>query len=114
MKAALDAIRSGKTFLVCSHVGPDGDAMASMLAMGLGLEQLGKKVVYYNEDGVPEPLDFLPAADRVITDLKEISNIDVAISMDCGSLNRLGKIFGAFKGYKVLLNVDHHASNDRY
>ena len=45
MNDVISVIKKGKSFLVGSHVGPDGDAMASSLAMGLGLEQLGKKVV---------------------------------------------------------------------
>lgn len=114
MQPSLDAIRKGKTFLICSHVGPDGDAMASTLAMGLGLEQLGKRVVYYNQDAVPEGLRFLPGAGKVISELKETDSFDAAISMDCGAFSRLGDKFSKFKGYKQLINVDHHASNDRY
>ena len=59
MNSVISEIKKGKNCLVCSHVGPDGDAMASTLAMGLGLEQLKKKVTYYNHDPVPENLRFL-------------------------------------------------------
>lgn len=114
MKSALLALKKGHSFLVCSHVGPDGDAMASMLAMGLGLEQLGKKVVYYNHDPVPEGLTFLPASKKVISKLKETAIFDAAISMDCGSFSRLGDKFSKFKGHKQLINIDHHISNSKY
>jgi len=114
MQTVSEAIKKGKTFLVCSHIGPDGDAMASMLAMGLGLEQMGKKVFYYNQDGVPESLRFLPGAEKVVAAFPDEGIVDLAISTDCGSLERLGERFAAFKGYQALLNVDHHASNDRY
>jgi len=114
MNDVISVIKKGKSFLVGSHVGPDGDAMASSLAMGLGLEQLGKKVVYFNEDPVPEILRFLPASKKVITELTQKHSFDAAFVMDCGSFKRLGEKFGKFKGYKTLVNVDHHASNDRY
>lgn len=110
----VQAIKKGKTFLVCSHLGPDGDAMASTLAMGLGLEKLKKKVVYYNQDVVPETLRFLPGSKKVIHTLKPSDSFDVAIVMDCGAFERLGKKFSEFKGYKTLINVDHHSSNTFY
>src|ERR1035441_9662715 len=33
----LDVLRRGERFLVCSHTRPDGDAVGSMLAMGMFL-----------------------------------------------------------------------------
>ena len=114
MNDVISAIKKGKSFLVGSHVGPDGDAMASSLAMGWGLEQLGKKVVYFNQDPVPEVLRFLPGSEKVITELTAKHSFDAAFVMDCGSFKRLGDKFGKFKGHKKLINVDHHASNDRY
>lgn len=107
-------IKKGRSFLVCSHIGPDGDAMASTLAMGLGLEKLKKKVTYYNHDPVPETLRFLPGAKKVITELKPTDSFDGVFVMDCGAFERLGKKFAQFKGYKKLINVDHHASNTLY
>ena len=89
MNDVISVIKKGKSFLVGSHVGPDGDAMASSLAMGLGLEQLGKKVVYFNEDPVPEILRFLPASQKVITELTQKHSFDAAFVMDCGSFKRL-------------------------
>ena len=114
MESTLKALKESKAILVCSHVGPDGDAMASMLAMGWGMEQLRKQVFYYNHDGVPEGLKFLPGSEKVISEFTPDMTFDVAISMDCGSFGRLGEKFAKFKGYKQLINIDHHASNDRY
>ncbi len=107
-------IQKGKNFLVSCHVGPDGDAMASMLAMGLGLEQMGKEVTYFNEDMVPESLKFLPSANKVINKLDVQKKYDAAFVMDCGSFARLGAQFSKFKGHQTLVNVDHHISNDMY
>ncbi|MEK7790122.1 MAG: bifunctional oligoribonuclease/PAP phosphatase NrnA [Deltaproteobacteria bacterium] len=114
MKSVLKELKKGKSFLVCSHLGPDGDAMASMLALGLGLEQFGKKVVYYNNDSVPENLRFLPGAGKAVQTLNPKDYFDAAIAVDCGSVHRLGERFLNFQGYNLLINIDHHASNDRY
>ncbi|MBI4040248.1 MAG: bifunctional oligoribonuclease/PAP phosphatase NrnA [Deltaproteobacteria bacterium] len=114
MKEALDCFQRGKSFLTISHVQPDGDALASQLAIGLGLEQLGKKVVYFNDGDIPESLKFLPKAKEVVSVLPDQPQFDVVISCDCGSLARLGDKFLKYKNYKTLVNVDHHFSNDRY
>ncbi|MFP5206680.1 MAG: DHH family phosphoesterase, partial [Acidobacteriota bacterium] len=43
LEAILAILRRGRRFLVCSHVRPDGDALGSMLACGMMLEQMGKQ-----------------------------------------------------------------------
>ena len=49
LEADLDAVvtglREGSRFLVTSHENPDGDALGSLLAMHLALQQLGKDSV---------------------------------------------------------------------
>ncbi len=51
--AILKKIEEGRRFLVASHEGPDGDAIASTLALTLALREMGKEVVAFNTDGVP-------------------------------------------------------------
>ena len=46
-----DVLRNHESFAVLSHVRPDGDALGSQLAMGLSLQQLGKRVKVWNEEG---------------------------------------------------------------
>ena len=45
MAAVVAAVRAGDSFLVTSHEHPDGDALGSLLATHLALEQLGKDSV---------------------------------------------------------------------
>lgn len=68
-KAILKRIEAARRFLVCSHGSPDGDAIASTLALALALREMGKDVVAFNMDGVPASLAFLPGADTIVTDL---------------------------------------------
>ena len=51
--AILKLIEEGRRFLVASHESPDGDALASTLALTNALREMGKEVVAYNRDGVP-------------------------------------------------------------
>ena len=47
------------------HVGVDGDALGSSLALLLVLEKLGIPVVLPLDEPVPANLEFLPALDRI-------------------------------------------------
>ena len=49
----VEVFKNAESVLIAGHYFPDGDALGSTLALGLGLEQLGKKVCYYNRDAVP-------------------------------------------------------------
>ena len=55
-------IREHHSFVLLSHVRPDGDAIGSQAGLALCLRAMGKEVVTLNEDGCPENMDFLPGA----------------------------------------------------
>src|SRR5271154_4639774 len=65
MRAILAALREGERFLVCSHSRPDGDAVGSMLAMGMLLRQMGKRADVVAADRVPAVYRGLPCADAI-------------------------------------------------
>ena len=104
-------IQSGRKFLVTSHENPDGDAIGSMLALGLGLESLGKEVTLYNKDGTPKNLSFLPGVERVSNSLNRNHRFDATFIVDCASLERVGKDFKDFRGGGTQVLIDHHATN---
>ncbi len=45
------ALRENQRIAILSHVRPDGDAFGSQLALALSLQQLGKDVTVWNEEG---------------------------------------------------------------
>jgi len=45
IKQAKNAILAARTIVVCGHQNPDGDSLGSMLALGLALRQLGKRIM---------------------------------------------------------------------
>jgi hypothetical protein len=53
MLAILQALQEGERFLICSHSRPDGDAIGSMLAMGMLLRQMGKRAEIVAADRIP-------------------------------------------------------------
>jgi phosphoesterase RecJ-like protein len=109
------ALREHDSFILMSHVRPDGDAIGSQLALGHALEQMGKTVHYVNEDGLPDNLAFLPHSENLVKPTGEIIDIDVAIALDCATKPRLGaNALKAASKAKLWINIDHHLSNPEY
>ncbi|MDB4418546.1 bifunctional oligoribonuclease/PAP phosphatase NrnA, partial [Akkermansiaceae bacterium] len=104
------------SFVVVSHVRPDGDAIGSILALGHALEKLGKSVRYLNNDGCPPSLNFLPGSRKVEVS-KEVGvlDVEVAFTLDTAAHSRIGEgSLEAIKNTKLLINIDHHISNPGY
>ncbi|MDO8445297.1 MAG: bifunctional oligoribonuclease/PAP phosphatase NrnA [Deltaproteobacteria bacterium] len=104
-------LKNNNSFLIVSHINPDGDAIGSALALAAGLKAMGKKVTVFNQDRVPDIVSFLPDASEIVHELSDGEWFDAAIVVDCGTPKQLGDKFNAFKGYKKLLNIDHHLTN---
>src|SRR5437588_4451968 len=107
------ALRELQRFAVLSHVRPDGDALGSQLALGLSLQQLGKDVTIWNEDGLLEKYNFLPGGER-ITQPRAPYDFDVAIALDTATQSRLGTAGESVRSAKTWINIDHHPSNPGY
>jgi phosphoesterase RecJ-like protein len=100
------AIQESQRFLVTSHKNPDGDAVASMLAMGHLLRFLGKEAVIYNPDPVPSNYRFLPGADTV-NHQPSGEPFDATVILDCSDLDRLGPLPPP-EGLGTVIGIDHH------
>jgi phosphoesterase RecJ-like protein len=107
-----NALVSGaQTILIVTHVGPDGDAIGSMLGLAHALHETGKDVITAVDGGVPSDLVFLPGADRVRASLDGL-DVDLVIAVDCGDESRMGRVGQvARKNGLPLINLDHHRTN---
>ncbi len=106
--------RAGRV-LITSHVVPDGDAVGSVLGMKLALEHLGKEVRVALSDGVPPSLRFLPGSMGVNTgECGSPWQFDLALVLDCGALDRVGKCVEAVRACPTTINIDHHATNTQF
>lgn len=110
-----EVLRSHQSFVLLSHVRPDGDAIGSQLALGFALIAMGKSVRMINEDGLPENLAFLPGSERIESPPADALDVEVAIALDTATKPRLGDgaLHAASKA-KIWLNIDHHISNPKY
>lgn len=112
--AAIEQLRKGKRFLTVSHVSPEGDAVGSLLGITLALRSLGKEVVAYLEDPVPDLFKFLPGSETVVHDLEGEGPFDATFAVDCGQKERLGRGFNNLNHPGCVINIDHHATNDNF
>ena len=107
-------LREHNRFAILSHVRPDGDALGCQIALALSLQQLGKEVRVWNEDGMLEKYSFLPRAELLTKPPAVPEDVDVAVALDTAIQNRLGTAFAAVRSVKMWINIDHHLSNPGY
>src|SRR5437667_11721286 len=112
--AVADAIRSHDRFLLVTHENPDGDALGSLLAMKLALDQLGKDsvMVLHSDAPLPGEYAFMPLAElrrRWPDDVSE----RVLVALDCANESRIGddEVLGRVP---LTLDSDHHHDNTRF
>jgi len=104
-------IKDGQHLLIASHAEPDGDAVGSLVALGLALGKFGKKTTLYNSSPIPAVYRFLSGVERVVRHIKKANTYDIAIMLDCGDLVRIGEAVSTINKIPVIINIDHHISN---
>jgi phosphoesterase RecJ-like protein len=109
---AKERILEAKEMIIGCHLNPDGDSIGSMLALGLGVARLGKKAYMVSPNGVPKIYRALPGADRVAK--KADKPADLAIAVDCGDKERLGRAYGIFEKAKDIIVIDHHEFGETF
>lgn len=109
----IDEINGHQTFLLTSHLKLDGDAIGSELAFYSMLAAMGKEAVVYNEDKTPHRYTFLPGVDRIVNEWPS-SFFDVAIVLDCSTIDRVGKEAGRLEKMGRVIDIDHHKRNSQF
>lgn len=107
IKQCLD---KSKSIVIASHVRPDGDAIGSLLGLGLALLNAGKSVQMVLADGISSSFKHLKGSELVV---KEPSGeFDTFITVDCADFRRVGKVFENYR--KPDINIDHHKTNENF
>ncbi|WP_245579409.1 DHH family phosphoesterase [Halonatronum saccharophilum] len=110
----IKVIKEKDSFLITSHVGPDGDSLGSSLGLKLILESLGKKGIVVIDDLIPKTFSFLPDIDKVLRYEEGMElEFDAAFILDAGDIKRVGEVEGLI-GDKVMVNIDHHGDNPSF
>ena len=114
MDEIINQIKKAQHLLLASHCDPDGDAVSSLLAMGLALGKLDKKVTIYNASPIPAVYRFLPSVERIVRHIKKTTTYDTALILDCGNMPRVGEAHREVSQIPVIINIDHHVTNTRF
>jgi len=105
-----DRLGTAKKIIIASHVRPDGDAIGSLLGLGLALHNAGKSVQMILADGVPSSFKYLEGSKFIEKEPK--GNHDTFITVDCADFKRTGSIFANFGQPDI--NIDHHKTNEKF
>jgi len=101
---------NARRIVIASHVRPDGDAIGSLLGLGLALHNVGKSVQMILADGVPSSFKHLEGSELIT---KEVNGEhDTFITVDCADFKRTGKVFENFGQPDI--NIDHHKTNENF
>jgi phosphoesterase RecJ-like protein len=117
LKKCAAAVRRNKSFVITTHVNPEGDALGSQIAFYNLLKKLGKQAVMLNADRTPLEYEFIPGQEiiRVLNHkVRMISDFDCLCVLDCSDLERAGKMSHLNYESRTILNIDHHISNIKF
>src|SRR5215211_515483 len=105
-----ERLEKSKNVMIASHVRPDGDAIGSLLGLGLALLNAGKSVRMVLVDGVPSSFKHLEGSEQIVTEPSE--EYDTFITVDAADFKRVGKAFEKFDQPDI--NIDHHKTNENF
>jgi len=103
-------LAAAQKVLIVSHVRPDGDAIGSLIALGLALQDAGKHVQMVLADGIPSSFRHLEGSQQVSKEAK--GAFDTFVAVDCADFTRLGK--GLEDYGQPDINIDHHITNEKF
>jgi phosphoesterase RecJ-like protein len=115
LRTIAEAIREHDRFLVTTHENPDGDALGSLLAAKLMLEQLGKNVVIYLAGQVALPREYqFMGLGELLRELPADVHERVLLALDCANERRIGPDPSLVERAPLVIDVDHHHDNSRF
>lgn len=115
VEAAAKAIADSDSLALACHVGPDGDALGSMVGFGLAAKAAGKSVVasFGSPFVVPGNLQFLDSS-LLVPPGEMPPEPETMVVFDAGSSERLGELAENAAAADKLVVFDHHTTNDGF
>jgi bifunctional oligoribonuclease and PAP phosphatase NrnA len=110
IRDARRVLSENQKIIITAHKRPDGDAVGSLLGLGLALKHAGKEVQLVLQDGVPSSFHHLAGSEQIKR--KSDSDFEVSIVLDCSDLDRVGNVFQSDE--VPTINIDHHITNLNY
>ena len=101
------AIAQHETFMISAHVGPDGDAIGSAMALRLALQAMGKTAWLVSSDSVPTSCRFLPHIAEILPAPPQTPQCVFVIDCD-GKPERVAAPFAPIESAQQRILIDHH------
>jgi len=112
LAAVADVLAAATSIGVVGHVGPDGDALGSMVGLARSARLAGKEAVASFDEPfvVPTEMSFLDTS--VLVPPREFPrDLDVAVVVDTSVRGRVGSLASAMEKADKLAVIDHHISD---
>lgn len=109
-------IKQARRLIVAPHQNPDGDALGAAAAFHEYLAGLNKDAVIFCVTPASEKYRFVPHSGEVITDpaIFKDSSFDTVVAVDSGDLRYNGIAPFLENTNHIIINIDHHATNEQY
>ncbi len=115
-RAAAELLAAADIVGVVCHVYPDADTIGAGLALALVLDAAGKdvQVGFAAPATLPESLQSLPGGHLLVDVDAMRRDVDLVVTVDIPSVNRLGSLRELAEAGRAVLVIDHHASNQLF
>jgi phosphoesterase RecJ-like protein len=106
----LEQFRRGGRFLVFGHVEPDGDCVASQLALAGFLRRRGNYVEVFSAGPFDRP-ETAQFREHFRSEIRaaDLQGYPVAVVLDCSTPERIGALAEGIEGLPTVV-IDHHAA----
>lgn len=114
---AVELLAGASTLAVICHVHPDADTIGAGLALASVLRRRGQavQVAFARPAVLPQSLQSLPGGDLLVSPAEMRRDVDLVVTVDASSADRLGDLGEQLAaGDRELLVIDHHASNQLF
>lgn len=108
LEEAATRFREARSVLITTHVGPDGDAIGSLLGLYWLARALDKPVQLMVDSPVPQICAFLPGAAEIRNAEEMPKPFELAVVVDCSVVSRVGQAARWLREGTSVLILDHH------
>ena len=114
----LELIEGASSIAISGHTSPDGDALGSVLGLGLSLMKIFPNkdiaLLLADDDPVPRIYRFMEGSDRLVPASAYAGNPDLFISVDVPVVERLNNSAEVLRRSKHVVCFDHHPAREEF
>ena len=114
----LELIEGASSIAISGHTSPDGDALGSVLGLGLSLMKAFPDkdiaLLLADDDPVPRIYRFMEGADRLVPASSFTGDPDLFISVDVPVVERLNNSADVLRRSKHVVCFDHHPAREEF